>query len=307
MSVGWIGTGRMGFPLARRLARAGVAVSVWNRTRSRAEPLANDGARVVDAVADLASCDVVFTMVAASDDLEEVVLGSRGLLSDPARAPDVVVDCSTVSAEASARVRAAMQERGGALLAAPVSGNGKVVTAGMLSLVCSGPEKTYQQCRPLLELLGRHVTYVGDGELARAMKICHNLFLGVIAQSMAEITVLAEKNGVSRAAFLDFLNNSVLGSIFTRYKTDAYVNLDFTPTFTPVLLRKDFDLGLAQARELGVPMPVVALTHQLIHAAVAQGHTAEDFAVLLALQAANSGLHLVPENVAIDDGLHEEA
>jgi 3-hydroxyisobutyrate dehydrogenase-like beta-hydroxyacid dehydrogenase len=135
------------------------------------------------------------------------------------------------------------------------------------------------------------------------VKICHNLLLGVVAQSMAEITVLAEKGGVSRADFLDFLNNSVMGSTFSRYKAPAYVNLDFTPTFTPVLLRKDFDLGLAAARELDVPMPVAALTHALIQSAVSRGHTEEDFAVLLELQAANSGLHLKPENAEVDDGL----
>jgi 3-hydroxyisobutyrate dehydrogenase-like beta-hydroxyacid dehydrogenase len=135
------------------------------------------------------------------------------------------------------------------------------------------------------------------------VKICHNLLLGIVAQSMAEITVLAEKGGVSRAAFLEFLNNSVMGSIFSRYKAPAYVNLDFTPTFTPVLLRKDFDLGLAAARELDVSMPVAALTHALVQSAVSQGRTEEDFAVLLELQAANSGLRLKPENVEVDDGL----
>lgn len=303
LKVGWIGTGRMGLPLARRLLAAGVPVSAWNRTRSKAEPLAADGATVVDRIADLACCDVVFTMVAASADLEEVVIGPEGLLSDGVRRPDVIVDCSTVSPETSARVRAAVAERDADFIAAPVSGNGKVVAAGMLSLVCSGAEPAFLRVRHLLDLLGRHVTYVGDDERARLVKICHNLMLGVVAQSMAEITVLAEKGGVSRAAFLEFLNNSVMGSIFSRYKAPAYVNLDFTPTFTPVLLRKDFDLGLAAAHELGVPMPVAALTHAIVQSAVSQGRTEEDFAVLLELQAVNSGLHIEPEDVEVDDGL----
>ena len=107
------------------------------------------------------------------------------------------------------------------------------------------------------------VTYVGEGDAARLAKICHNLMLGVVTQSLAEITVLAEKGGMSRAAFLEFLNDSVMGSTFTRYKSPAYVHLDYTPTFTPVLLRKDFDLGLAAARELDVPMPLAAATAQL--------------------------------------------
>jgi 3-hydroxyisobutyrate dehydrogenase len=239
-------------------------------------------------------------MVAGSDDLVEV---AEKLLADPDRVPATLVDCSTVSAEASAQVRELATERGTRFLAAPVSGNGRVVRAGLLSLVVSGPEDAYRELEPVLSLLGRHVSYVGDGELSRLAKICHNLLLGVVAQNLAEVTVLAEKAGMSRAAFLEFINHSVMGSLFTGYKTPALVHLDFTPTFTPVLLRKDFDLGMAAARELGVPMPVTAAAREPVQAAVAQGRTEEDFAVLLELQAAASGLVLTPEDVAVDDGL----
>ena len=135
------------------------------------------------------------------------------------------------------------------------------------------------------------------------MKICHNIMLGVVTQSLAEITVLAEKGGVSRAAFLEFFNNSVMGSMFTRYKSPAFVNLDYTPTFTPILLRKDFDLGFAAAHDLDVPMPVAAATAQAVQASVSSGRVEEDFAILLDLQARNSGLTLTPENVEVDDGL----
>ena len=300
LRVGWIGTGRMGFALAKRLRQAGVEVAVWNRTRAKAEPLSAFGVTVVDDPSDLADRDVVFTMVSASADLEQVL---DALLANPGRAPRHVVDCSTVSSEASASARQRLADRGVSFLAAPVSGNGKVVRAGMLSLVCSGPAQSYDEVLPLLELLGRHVTYVGEGEHARLVKICHNLMLGVVTQNLAEITVLAEKGGVPRAAFLDFINNSVMGSVFTRYKTPALVNLDFTPTFTPILLRKDFDLGLAAARALDVPMPVAAITAQLVQASVSSGRVTEDFAVLLDMQAASSGLELKSEDVEIDDGL----
>jgi 3-hydroxyisobutyrate dehydrogenase len=303
LRVGWIGTGRMGFALARRLSRAGVDVAAWNRTRAKAEPLTEFGVTVVDNPSDLADRDVVFTMVSTSVDLDQVL---DQLLADPDRAPRHVVDCSTVSSEASAAARQRLAGRGVSFIAAPVSGNGKVVQAGMLSLVCSGPSDAYAEVRPLVELLGRHVTYVGDAEHARLVKICHNLLLGVVTQNLAEITVLAEKGGVPRAAFLDFINNSVMGSVFTRYKTPAFVNLDFTPTFTPILLRKDFDLGLAVARELDVPMPLAAITAQLVQASVSSGRITEDFAVLLDLQAASSGLELKSEDVEVDDGLGGE-
>jgi 3-hydroxyisobutyrate dehydrogenase-like beta-hydroxyacid dehydrogenase len=214
-----------------------------------------------------------------------------------------VVDCSTVSSESSALVRAACAVRGVQFLAAPVSGNGKVARAGRLSLVVSGPEQTYRKVEHLLRHLGRSVTYAGDGDVARLVKICHNLMLGVVTQCLAEVTVLAEKGGVSRAAFLEFLNDSVLGSVFTRYKTPAFVHLDYTPTFTPVLLRKDFDLGLAAARELDVPMPLAALTAQLVQQTVSSGRVAEDFAILLDQQAHAAGLTLKPEDTPVDDGL----
>jgi 3-hydroxyisobutyrate dehydrogenase-like beta-hydroxyacid dehydrogenase len=303
--VGWIGTGRMGFPMARRLAVAGVDVLAWNRTRSKAEPLAADGARIADSIAELADRDVVFTMVSSDADLEQVLVGENGLLRQSGQVPGLVVDCSTVSGETSAAMREACAKLGTEFLAAPVSGNGKVVSAGKLSLVVSGPEQTYRRVAPLLRHLGRGVTYVGEDDTARLVKICHNLLLGVLTQSMAEVTVLAEKGGVSRAAFLEFLNNSVLGSVFTGYKTPAFVHLDYTPTFTSVLLRKDFDLGLAAARALDVPMPLAAATAQLVQAAVSSGHPDSDFAVLLAQQAASAGLHLTPEDVPVDDGLSE--
>ncbi|HZU56346.1 MAG TPA: NAD(P)-dependent oxidoreductase [Actinocrinis sp.] len=303
LRLGWIGTGRMGSALAGRLLDAGHELAVYNRTRAKAEPLVERGASVVDTVADLADRDVVFTTVSGSADLAEVVLGEGGLLSRAEVAPGVIVDSSTVSAEVSARVRSAAALRGTALIAAPVSGNGHAAAAGRLSVVASGPPEAFERVRPYLEVFGRSVTYAGEGETARLVKLAHNVFLGVVTQALAEVTVLAEKGGVSRAAFLDFLNHSVLGSTFTRYKTPAFVRLDLAPTFTPVLLRKDFDLGLEAARRLEVPMPVAALTHQLVQALIGRGHADEDFAALLPQQAAAAGLELLPEDVPVDDGL----
>jgi 3-hydroxyisobutyrate dehydrogenase len=301
--VGWIGTGRMGAAMAARLARAGTDLTVWNRTRAKAEPLAELGCTVADRISELRDLDVVFTMVSTPADLEQVLLGDGGLIADPDHVPAAVIDCSTVSTESSTAMREACEARGVDFLSAPVSGNGKVVRAGGLTLVVSGPEETYQRFAPLLAHIGKSATYVGEGDVARLVKICHNLMLGVVTQSLAEITVLAEKGGVPRHAFLEFLNDSVMGSVFTRYKSPAFVNLDYTPTFTPILLRKDFDLGLAAARELDVPMPVAAVTAQLVQASVGSGRVDEDFAILLDLQAAASGLELKPENVAVDDGL----
>lgn len=303
LSVGWIGAGRMGAAMAARLSLAGHPVAVWNRTRAKAEALVGVGCEVADTIADLRQRDVVFTMVSTPADLAQVLTGDGGLLAGDGPVPRVVVDCSTVSMESSASMRAACAERGVAFLASPVSGNGKVVRAGGLSLCVSGPEETYDEVRHLLDELGQGSTYVGPDEVSRLVKIAHNLMLGVVTQTMAEITVLCEKGGVPRHSFLEFLNNSVMGSVFTRYKSPAFVNLDYTPTFTPVLLRKDFDLGLAAGHDLDVPMPVVSATAAAVQASVSQGRNEEDFALLLDVQAANSGLTLKPEDVTVDDGL----
>jgi 3-hydroxyisobutyrate dehydrogenase-like beta-hydroxyacid dehydrogenase len=304
--LGWVGTGRMGYALAARLLDAGCDVAVYNRTRSKAEPLADLGATVVDTPAELADRDMVFTMVAGPEDFKAVVLGENGLLSRSDAAPPVIVDSSTVSPEASAEVRAQTDARGVALLAAPVSGNPSVVDAGKLTVVVSGPSEAWEAARPYLERFGAGATYVGDGDVARLVKICHNLMLGVVAQSLAEITVLAEKGGVSRAAFLEFLNKSVMGSMFTRYKTPAIVNLDFTPTFTPALLYKDFHLGFEAAEEHGVPMPVAAAAQQVVQTLMGFGYDDTDFMALLELEARGSSLELEPENVPVSDGLSDD-
>ena len=301
-TIGWIGTGRMGFQLALRLLNAGHDVTVYNRTRAKAEPLAEKGAKIADRPADLADRDIVFIMVSADDDLKAVVSGEDGLLAGAA-APKIIVDSSTVSPEVSAEVRAIAAARGADFLAAPVSGNPKVIAAGKLTVAVSGLRAAFEQVQPLLATFGRGVTYVGEGECARLVKIAHNVFLGVVIQSLAEITVLAERGGVNRAAFLEFLNDSVLGSTFTRYKSPALVNLDFKPTFTNVLLRKDLQLGLSAGKELGVPMPLTAATDMLLAEAIGAGYTAEDFATLLLEQARRSGYTPTPENAAVDDGL----
>jgi 3-hydroxyisobutyrate dehydrogenase len=306
--LGWVGTGRMGHALATRLLEAGCDVAVYNRTRAKAESLADLGATIVDAPAQLSDRDIVFTIVAGPTDFHQVIAGPDGLLSGSDSAPSVVVDSTTVSAEASASVRAEAAKRGTALLAAPVSGNPKVVKAGRLTMVTSGPEEAHQAALPYLWILaGGGVTYVGEGEGARLVKVCHNLMLGIVSQTLAEILVLAEKGGVSRADLMEFMNNSVMGSTFTRYKTPAYVNLDFTPTFTPALLLKDFDLGFAAARELGVPMPVSAAAREVVQALMGNGYTDVDFAALIELQAKLSGLELEPEPAPVTDGLERAA
>ena len=311
IEIGWIGMGRMGFPMAERLVKAGYSLKVWNRTRSKAEPLEKAGAILVDSPADLSGVDVLATMVSTGRDVEELYFGEVGVLSGGG-VPKIFLDFSSIGVDQSAEIRSRLLEVGAQLVCCPVSGNGKCVKAGKLSAVASGPEDIFKQVEEIISKIAViGVSYVGEGELARFCKIAHNVMLGVVTQNLAEITILAQKAGVPRQAFLDFMNNSVMGSVFTRYKTNAFINLDWTTTFTPALLRKDLDLGLAAGRELNVPMPVTATTREALQAHFGAAslkndpaaYLEEDFAAILETVALGAGIQLESENTPYPTGL----
>jgi 3-hydroxyisobutyrate dehydrogenase-like beta-hydroxyacid dehydrogenase len=287
--IGWLGTGRMGSAMAARLISDGAKVTVWNRTASKTEPLIERGAVRADTISDLGRCDIVFTSVTSSPDLLAVTLGPQRLFNAQP-APSIVVDTSTVSAEVAAEVRAEAENRGIGFLSAPISGNANVVADGGASIIASGPKPVFDTVVPYLKTIAPSVTYAGAGEEARLVKLAHNLLVGMITESLAEVTVLAEKGGVAPSAFLDFIDGSVLGSVFIRYKGQAIRTHDYEPTFTTELLRKDFDLGLGAARKLEVPMPVAATTYQAIQTAVGHGYGKSDFATLYEVAARAAAL-----------------
>lgn len=310
--VGWIGMGRMGFAMAERVAKAGYDLTVWNRTRAKAEPLAASGAKIADKLTDLAGLDVVFSIVSTGKDLKEVYFGPQGLLSGNGKVPPILVDCSTIAVEDSAEIRVKLKEKGAEFVASPISGNAKVIKAGKLSAVVSGAEPAFRKVEDMIKAFSpAGVAYVGEGELARVCKIAHNVMLGVVIENLMEITLLANKMGVPREAFLSFMNNSVMGSMFTRYKSPALVNLDWTTTFTPELLRKDIDLGLSLGRKYDVPMPVTAATREVLqtHFGAAtlqkdpQAYLEKDFAALLETMALAAGMKLESENKKVPTGL----
>jgi 3-hydroxyisobutyrate dehydrogenase len=303
LALGWIGLGRMGYAIAERLALAGCDLAGFNRTRAKAEPLAAHGVKLADSAAGLAGRDIVFTMVSTAADLRQVTTGSGGVLADPARAPKVLVDCSTVSAEDSAEIRAAATARGTQFLVASVSGNDQVARAGKLRVFASGPRAAYDAAAPYLACFGTSVSYIGEADLARAVKIGHNLFLGIVYQALAECAVLAEKQGVPRHVFLEAINSSVLGSPYTRYKSPGIVNLDFTVTFSNALLLKDLDLGLGAAAKTGADLPLTRVVRDLAQACIAASGPEADYTTLLLRQAQASGLELKAEKADVSDGL----
>jgi 3-hydroxyisobutyrate dehydrogenase len=311
LRIGWIGAGRMGLPMAARLIEAGHDVTVWNRTAAKADPLKAAGAKIARQASDLAGVDVLFSIVSTGKDLEEVYFGAGGVASG-GKVPVLCVDCSTIAVEESAEIRERLAALGADYIAAPVSGNAAVIVAGKLSAVASGPEAAFRTAEPLIKAFAPNgVAYVGEGELARVCKIAHNVMLGVVIENLIEITLLANKMGVPRHAFLAFMNNSVMGSAFTRYKSPALVNLDWKTTFTPELLRKDLDLGLELGREQGVPMPVTAAAREMLQAHIGAARLrpdadkvlAADFAALAETMAQAAGMRLASENVPTPTGL----
>jgi 3-hydroxyisobutyrate dehydrogenase len=313
--IGWIGAGRMGYAMAERLIKGGFDVTVWNRTRTKAEPLAAKGGKIADNLSDLAGMDVIFSIVSTGKDLKEVYFGKDGVVTKAnGKVPPIFVDCSTIAVEDSAEIRKKLKEAGADFVASPISGNAKVIKAGKLSAVASGGEASFRKVEDMIKAFSpAGVSYVGDGELARVCKIAHNVMLGVVIENLLEITLLANKMGIPRHAFLAFMNNSVMGSMFTRYKSPALVNLDWTTTFTPELLRKDMDLGLSLGRQHDVPMPVTAAAREVIQshfgAAILQpdpqAYLDKDFAALAETMALAAGMKLESEQKNVPTGLED--
>lgn len=301
--LGWIGLGRMGCAMAEQLLKAGCDLKGYNRTRSKAEGLQKLGLKLVEHPADLSDCDIVFTMVSTADDLRSVLSGPDGLFSSGSRAPAILAELSTISPEASAQIRLLAASHQTELLVVPVSGNDVVARAARLSVTASGPKAAFDTLLPYLKCFGPNVTYVGEGEVSRIVKICHNLYLGIVYEGLAEVTLLAEAHGVPRHSFLEVINNSVLGSTYTRYKTPVIANLDYTVTFTNTLMRKDLELGLKAADARGVALPATKVVRDIVQACIDDGRAEQDYTIILDKLASYAGLALKSENAAVTDGL----
>jgi 3-hydroxyisobutyrate dehydrogenase len=295
--VAVVGLGRMGAAIASRLLDAGLELAVYNRTASKADPLVERGATRLGSLAEAAERDLVFTMVTDDMALDQLHAGDVGLLSG-GKAPAVWIDGSTVSVEAATRAAEVAHAAGTAYVSAPVSGNPVVVEAGNAIFAISGDAAALDVTEELLRHVGRAVMRVGSAAEANVVKLCVNALLAVTMQSVAEIAVLADRAGVSRAALMEFLNESAVGSPFTRYKTSNVVELTFTPTFTPEGQRKDVRLALDLARELEVPMPVLNTTEVAFSRLVSGGlGKGRDFAALILEVARDSGYELQPEKI----------
>jgi 3-hydroxyisobutyrate dehydrogenase-like beta-hydroxyacid dehydrogenase len=275
--VGLIGLGHMGSAFAERVLEAGYALVVYNRTAEKTEAVAARGAVVAGSAAELAArVDVVLTSVSDDEALESVAAE----LLPAARPGTVLVDMSTVSPAASARVAGKAEASSVGYLRAPVSGNPSVVRAGTLSFIVSGPGEVLERVEPLIRAIGPTIHFVGDCEQARIVKLAINLIIGGLAELMSEALVLGEAAGVSRANLLEVMGSSAAGAPFVKYKTEPLLREDFSATFTTALMEKDIDLILDAAHENGVELPVARELKGLLRAASDAGYADDDFIAL---------------------------
>lgn len=277
LAVGLIGLGNMGTAIAERILDGGFPLVVYNRTPQKAEALAARGAAVAKTAADLAArADVVVTSLPNDEALEAVA----SEIVPHARPGTVLVDVSTVSPAASARVASRADAASLEYLRAPVSGNPTVVRAGNLSFIVSGPRETLERVEPLIRTIGPTVHHVGAAEEARVVKLAINLMIAGLAQLMSEALVLGEAAGVSRAALLEVMGSSAAGAPFVKYKTEPLLRDDYSATFTTALMEKDIDLILDAADENGVELPIAREVKGLLRATIEAGYADDDFIAL---------------------------
>lgn len=295
-SVAWIGLGKMGEVMAERILDAGVGLTIYNRTATKVEPFVARGAARLDSVAAAADHQVVFSMISDDAALDALHDPATGMFSRQDSSIAVWIDGSTVSSYAAARAAASARAAGACYVSAPVSGNPTVIRSGNAVFAISGDARALDIADELLSKIGRAVHRVGSAAEANVIKLCVNAVLGITMQALAEVAVLADKSGVSRAALMAFLNDSAIGSPFSRYKSTALVALDFHTTFTPEQQRKDVRLALGLAAQKEVPMPVLSTTEVALSRLISGGlGTDRDFAALILEVAQDAGHELIPE------------
>lgn len=276
-SIGWIGLGKMGAPMALNLVRAGHAVTVWNRNVARAAPLGAAGARIGTSIAEVAAgADVLFVSVADDPALRDVVLGPDSALAH-LRPGATLVETSTVSVAISEEIAARAAARSLDYLRAPVSGSVLLAEAGRLGMLVSGPRARYDALKPVLDVMTAQQLYAGDGEQARVLKLTVNMMVGIIAAMTGEAMAFCLRHGVDRATTVDGIAASVAASPLFGYKAEALKARDFVARFSVAQIAKDFDLALDAAHALEVPLPLTALVRQGWAEMLATGQGGDDF------------------------------
>lgn len=276
-NIAFIGIGKMGLPMSVLVAKAGYAVTAFDRSAARLDEARAQGISIAASPAEaVGGKATIVTSLPDDAALNGTLLGPTGLIAAMA-AGSVLIETSTVSVEASAEVDAAAQARGVLYLRAPVSGNASIVHTGALSCFVSGPKDAYENAKPLFAAFTRAQTYLGSGEEARYAKLAVNLMIAVSATMMAESLALARKGGIGWQDILKVLDDSAVASPMVKYKTAPLRNRDFDSTFSCRQMAKDLDLILGAGHAVGVPLQLAAQVRETYGSLVAQGDGDADF------------------------------
>jgi 3-hydroxyisobutyrate dehydrogenase len=271
MRIGFIGLGIMGRPMARNLMRAGFSLTVWNRSRPGIDELVGEGAAAGESPQDVAAnSDVIITIVTDSPDVEQVVLGERGVIHG-ARSGAVVIDMSTISPEVTRQISARLKERGVHMLDAPVSGGDKGAIAGTLSIMVGGEEAVFERCRPIFEAMGKNIVYMGESGAGQTAKLCNQIACAVNIQAMCETLMFAVRSGIDPHRMLQAVTAGAAGSWMLSNLAPRVLNGDLAPGFMVRLQQKDLRLVLEAAEQMKLPLPATVLVQQLFRSVEAAG------------------------------------
>ena len=295
MKLGFLGLGIMGYPMARNLLRAGHEVAVWSNTAAKARRLAEEESAEVCAtpkqVAEVA--DIIFLCVGDTAMSEQVTLGPGGIL-EGVRAGTIVADCSTVAPSYARRAAAALAARGAHFLDTPVTGSKPGAEGGTLTFMIGGDPKIYEKLKPYLEPMGKLYYYCGGTGLGLHAKLTQNLILSNLLQAFNEGLVLSTRAGVDPELMLEILNNSAARSGMISFKAPFVFRRDFSTNFSTRWMHKDVGLMLESGAELGVPLPLTALSRQLIQAAISEGYGDEDMCSTIKVLEKIAGVEVKP-------------
>jgi len=288
-TVGFIGLGIMGKPMAKNLIEAGHELVVYNRTREKAEELAGDGATVAGSPREVAEqSDVIITMLPDSPQVEEVLVGEDGVL-EGIKEGALIVDTSTISPVVTEELAAKAAEKGASMLDAPVSGGDVGAIEGTLSIMVGGSEDDFERARPLFEAMGKTVTHVGGTGAGQVVKAANQIVVALTIEAVSEALVLGSKGGVAPEKILDVLGGGLAGNKVMEVKREKMLTHSFDPGFRIELHHKDLGIALAAGREYGVTLPVTAIVDQMLQDLKMRGRGDRDHSALLTLIEDSSG------------------
>ena len=262
-SIGFIGLGIMGMPMARNLIRAGFEVTVYNRTKSKAEQLANEGIRRADSLKELAeTSSIVITIVSDTPDVESIILGKTGLIVY-IKTGSVIIDMSTISPQVTREIARRLGEKNVHMLDAPVSGGEQGAIDGTLSIMVGGEAEILEHCRPVLEVMGKNIVHVGTNGMGQTVKLFNQILVAGTLNAVAEALVFAQSQGVDLIRAIDAVKGGAAGSWQLSNLAPRIIERDFQPGFMVDLIQKDLRLVM-EATELNcVPLPVTSFIHQM--------------------------------------------